>query len=52
MVELVLKYLSGPNVKQPSPGVFHDEFAGTVKLTDAQWAAVDARIASFAKLMA
>ncbi|MDB5560363.1 MAG: hypothetical protein JWQ36_3297 [Enterovirga sp.] len=52
MVDLVLKYLSGPNVKQPSPGVFHDEFGGTVKLTDAQWAAVDARIASFAKLMA
>lgn len=52
MVDLVMRYVGTMDMKRP--GVkdwFTPEFGGHVKLSPAQWAEVDARVAGFGKLM-
>jgi len=52
MVDLVMQYVATPGMKRPVlKNWFDPEFGGKVKLTPAQWASVDARVAEFGKLM-
>ena len=50
MTDLVMEFLATPEMKRPAlDALFTNRFAGKVKLTDAEWAAVRARVAEFGK---
>ena len=52
MVDLVMQYVATKDMKRPALNEWFDpEFGGKVKLSPAQWAEVDARVAGFGKLM-
>jgi len=51
MVELVMTYLAGPGVNRPEiESLFTNQFAGKIRLTDAQWAEVRGRVAEYDKV--
>ena len=48
-----MKYVATPEMKRPSlESWFTPEFGGKVKLTSAEWSAIDARAAEFGKSLA
>jgi hypothetical protein len=50
MTDLVMDSLATPEMKRPAvEALFTNRFAGKVKLTDAEWAAVRTRVAEFGK---
>jgi NitT/TauT family transport system substrate-binding protein len=50
--DLVMQYLSGPDVKRPDPdAVFTNRFAGRINLSEAEWARVHQRVAEFNKYL-
>jgi NitT/TauT family transport system substrate-binding protein len=52
MTDLVMTYVATPQMKRPAlKDWYTPEFGGKVKLTPAQWAKIDARVAEFGKLM-
>jgi ABC-type nitrate/sulfonate/bicarbonate transport system substrate-binding protein len=52
MIDLVMKYTGNAEMKRPTVDqVFTNRFAGEFKLNDAEWQAVQARSAEFAKLV-
>ena len=53
MTDLVMTYVATPDMKRPSTeALYTPQFGGKIKLTDAEWQVVDARVAPFAKLLA
>ena len=51
MVDLVMTYLAAPGVNRPEvDSLFTNKYVGKVKLTDAQWADIHARVAEFDKV--
>jgi NitT/TauT family transport system substrate-binding protein len=53
MVDLVMQYVATPDMKRPEVATWYTpEFGGKVKLTSAEWGAVDARVAEFGKYLA
>jgi NitT/TauT family transport system substrate-binding protein len=51
MTDLVMQYIATPDMKRPG-NWFDDSMGGKVKLTAAEWAAVEKRTGEFAKLLA
>ena len=53
MADLVMQYVATPDMKRPEVSEFYKPgLGGKVKLTQAEWAAVDARVAEFGKYLA
>jgi ABC-type nitrate/sulfonate/bicarbonate transport system substrate-binding protein len=53
MVDLVMQYVATPEMQRPAVATWYEPgFGGKVTLTPAEWAAVDARVAEFGKLLA
>lgn len=51
MTDLVMTYLSTPGMKRPdNAALFTNRFAGKIKLNDAQWAQVSARVSKYDKI--
>jgi len=52
MIDLVAEYTGTPDMKKPSvEDVYSNRFVGNVKLSDAEWKAVETRSAEFGKLI-
>jgi NitT/TauT family transport system substrate-binding protein len=51
MIDLCMTYLGGPGVNKPElDALFTNQFVGKLKLSDAQWADVHARVTEFDKV--
>jgi ABC-type nitrate/sulfonate/bicarbonate transport system substrate-binding protein len=51
MIDLCITYLGGPGVNKPElDALFTNQFAGKIKLTEAQWAQVHTQVAEFDKV--
>jgi NitT/TauT family transport system substrate-binding protein len=51
MVDLVMTYLAGPGVNRPEiDGLFTNQFAGKIKLSETEWTQVRARVAEYDKI--
>ncbi|HEX3952735.1 MAG TPA: ABC transporter substrate-binding protein [Stellaceae bacterium] len=51
MTDLMMEYLAEPGTKRPGlDAIFTNRFSGKIKLSDAQWAQVQSRVAQFDKV--